>query len=298
MFGLIRRISHSIIPRPDRPWEDDRTYSFFRERESALFLSRRTNKNPCFFWLIATSNAPTRRKRRISTTEREDTGDEEQTRKKRARGEDPENPGSDDIPSSPAISPVDASSKANDDTDVEADTPGEPDYTIQREGSLEVKVVTKGVNEVELEDKETGADDVTSTSAPTTADEVPAHPGENTADASTSSTVEEPTTTDVNPESIPLPEEKAGELDEEEVPSSSPVPEPSAHTREDSAATAVESSTEAPEPESLKVNDNETPFVEVPSRPETPRQTRTSRSAASSVRKLRSKSPKKVSTRA
>ena len=26
MFGLIRRISHSVIPRPDRPWEDDRTY--------------------------------------------------------------------------------------------------------------------------------------------------------------------------------------------------------------------------------------------------------------------------------
>lgn len=28
MFGLIRRLSHSVIPRPDRPWEDDRTLHF------------------------------------------------------------------------------------------------------------------------------------------------------------------------------------------------------------------------------------------------------------------------------
>ncbi|KAF8886394.1 hypothetical protein CPB85DRAFT_1441946 [Mucidula mucida] len=45
MFGLIRRISHSVLPRADRPWDDD-----------------------------ATSNAPKShsRKRRLSSTERED----------------------------------------------------------------------------------------------------------------------------------------------------------------------------------------------------------------------------------
>ncbi|KAF5350677.1 hypothetical protein D9756_008737 [Leucocoprinus leucothites] len=277
MFGLIRRISHSVIPRPDRPWEDD-----------------------------PTSNAPnTRRKRRISTTEYEDAGHEEQTRKKKLRGEDTENLESDNAPSSPAIAAADASNQTNEDTKVGVDSTGEPEPTIHREGSLEVKVVTKGVNEVELEDKQTGPDDTTTvvnaTTTTTPSDEVPAHPSENTVDPSASSATEE-TSIAVNPETIPLPEEKAGELDEDIRSSSSPVPESSAHTREDSAATAVEPSSELAEPEASKVNDNEAPTAEygVSSRPETPRQTRASRSSGNSgsARKLRSKSPKKVSARA
>ncbi|KAK0460706.1 uncharacterized protein EV420DRAFT_1478455 [Desarmillaria tabescens] len=59
MFGLIRRISQSVIPRPDRPWDDD-----------------------------ATSNAPkTGRKRRFSTTERDVKDDP--VNNKKIRGDSP-----------------------------------------------------------------------------------------------------------------------------------------------------------------------------------------------------------------
>ncbi|KAG5639751.1 hypothetical protein H0H81_000031 [Sphagnurus paluster] len=59
MFGLIRRISHSVIPRPDRPWADD-----------------------------PTSNAPQKgRKRRLSATEREQDVQKEESLKKKIRGE-------------------------------------------------------------------------------------------------------------------------------------------------------------------------------------------------------------------
>ncbi|EGO01105.1 hypothetical protein SERLA73DRAFT_134315 [Serpula lacrymans var. lacrymans S7.3] len=58
MFKFIRRISTSVLPRPDRPWRDD-----------------------------ATSNAPTiGRKRRYSATEREDD-EESVSRSKKARGD-------------------------------------------------------------------------------------------------------------------------------------------------------------------------------------------------------------------
>jgi len=58
MFKFIRRISTSVLPRPDRPWTDD-----------------------------ATSNAPTiGRKRRYSVTEREDDA-ESVSRSKKARGD-------------------------------------------------------------------------------------------------------------------------------------------------------------------------------------------------------------------
>ncbi|KAF9467136.1 hypothetical protein BDZ94DRAFT_1233309 [Collybia nuda] len=59
MFSLIRRISHSVIPRPDRPWADD-----------------------------PTSNAPQKgRKRRLSSTDRDLDPDMEQMNKKKVRGE-------------------------------------------------------------------------------------------------------------------------------------------------------------------------------------------------------------------
>jgi len=92
MFSLIRRISHSVIPRPDRPWEDD-----------------------------PTSNAPaTRRKRRLSSTERDHDAEEDEQRKKKQRGE--------------SAASVD-------------------DVPAQTETEAEVKEVTQGVKEVELEDK-------------------------------------------------------------------------------------------------------------------------------------------------
>ncbi|KAF4612664.1 hypothetical protein D9613_011738 [Agrocybe pediades] len=59
MFKLFRRISHGVIPRPDRPWEED-----------------------------PTSNAPqTGKKRRLSTTERDATTSDDKTNVKKARGE-------------------------------------------------------------------------------------------------------------------------------------------------------------------------------------------------------------------
>ncbi|KAG6830197.1 hypothetical protein H0H92_001784 [Tricholoma furcatifolium] len=84
MFNLIRRISYSVIPRPDRPWAED-----------------------------ATSNAPTKgKKRRLSTTEREmdADADESSLRKKKIRGELPDLEGrtESEVPSSPAPeTPVD-----------------------------------------------------------------------------------------------------------------------------------------------------------------------------------------------
>ncbi|KAG5644682.1 hypothetical protein DXG03_007982 [Asterophora parasitica] len=96
MFGLIRRISHSVIPRPDRPWADD-----------------------------PTSNAPQRgRKRRLSSTEREQDPDIEESQKKKIRGE----------------STVSAASEAGDAT------------LSQQAESSAVKEVTRGVKEVELDD--------------------------------------------------------------------------------------------------------------------------------------------------
>ncbi|KJA17788.1 hypothetical protein HYPSUDRAFT_205892 [Hypholoma sublateritium FD-334 SS-4] len=59
MFNLIRRISYGVIPRADRPWEED-----------------------------PTSNAPnTKRKRRLSTSANDVVDDEDQANKKKARGE-------------------------------------------------------------------------------------------------------------------------------------------------------------------------------------------------------------------
>ncbi|KAF9530550.1 hypothetical protein CPB83DRAFT_734560, partial [Crepidotus variabilis] len=126
MFGLIRRISHGVIPRPDRPWEED-----------------------------PTSNAPQRnRKRRLSSPERGEV-DEEQSEKKKVRAES----------STPSMA----------DTEATFLTP------VPQTENSEVKEVTQGVKEVDLDDKEAQYSD----SAETTA-----------------------------PESVPLPEEQSGELDE------------------------------------------------------------------------------------
>ncbi|KIM41621.1 hypothetical protein M413DRAFT_42569, partial [Hebeloma cylindrosporum] len=125
MFKLIRRISYSVIPRSDRPWEED-----------------------------PTSNAPQiRRKRRLSSTER-DAEDEEQAHKKKAR-EDSATPSVADVEGRFLVpaSPVD---------------------------TQEVKAVTQGVEEVALDGKDNEISSTLFTA----------------------------------PESIPLPDEKSGELDE------------------------------------------------------------------------------------
>jgi len=96
MIGLFRRISHSVIPRPDRPWEDD-----------------------------PTSNAPHKRKRRLSLTDRDSDPDMEQSSQKKIRG--------DSVGSSV--------------TDVVQE--GSPAPLPQTE-TQEVKEVTQGVKDVEL----------------------------------------------------------------------------------------------------------------------------------------------------
>jgi len=94
MFKFIRRVSTSLLPRPDRPWRDD-----------------------------ATSNAPTiGRKRRFSFTEDDDSAS---TCTKKARGES---------------------------VQAEGNTPPTLEIPEQKEGE-DVKSVTQGVKDVELEDK-------------------------------------------------------------------------------------------------------------------------------------------------
>ncbi|KAH7882973.1 hypothetical protein F5I97DRAFT_162018 [Phlebopus sp. FC_14] len=78
MFKFIRRVSHSLLPRPDRPWKDD----------------------------AATSNAPTiGRKRRFSVTERDDEADPTLTAAKKAKGDVPELDGA-SMPGEDSKSPV------------------------------------------------------------------------------------------------------------------------------------------------------------------------------------------------
>jgi len=94
MFKFIRRVSTSLLPRPDRPWRDD-----------------------------ATSNAPTiGRKRRFSFTEDDDSAP---SCAKKARGES---------------------------VQAEGDTPPTPEVPEQKVGE-DVKSVTQGVKDVELQDK-------------------------------------------------------------------------------------------------------------------------------------------------
>ncbi|KAF8958969.1 hypothetical protein BDZ97DRAFT_1430280 [Flammula alnicola] len=155
MFNLIRRISYGVIPRPDRPWEED-----------------------------PTSNAPnTRRKRRLSSTERDATGDEEQANKKKARGES----------ATPSVVDAEGTSMA----------------PAPQGDTKEVKEVTQGVEEVALD----GKDD----------EQAPAAP-----------------------ESIPLPEEKSGELDEEPTDATPPEAAATEPVVEESQEVAAEESSTLP----------------------------------------------------
>jgi len=124
MFKLFRRISYGVIPRSDRPWEED-----------------------------PTSNAPrVRRKRRLSSTERDP--EEEQAHKKKARGDS----------ATPSV----------------ADAEGKSLVPTPQVDTQEVKDVTQGVEEVVLDGKDVGI---------------------SSADVAA-------------PETIPLPDEKSGELNE------------------------------------------------------------------------------------
>ncbi|KAF8842808.1 hypothetical protein BDN67DRAFT_965216 [Paxillus ammoniavirescens] len=107
MFGFIRRVSTSLLPRPDRPWRDD-----------------------------ATSNAPTiGRKRRFSVTEHDDDDSAFSTAKKAKGG----------------LGQLDAEAEP---ASTGEDTKGEATPVAEGE---DVKEVTKGVKEVDLEDKEGGS---------------------------------------------------------------------------------------------------------------------------------------------
>ncbi|GAW03499.1 hypothetical protein LENED_005228 [Lentinula edodes] len=166
MFGLFRRISNSVLPRPDRPWDDD-----------------------------ATSNAPkVGRKRRLSSTERDLAEDkEEQSRSKKHRG---------DTPQTPLELPTVA-------TSVEEETGNTSQVDLEG-----VKEVTEGVKEVDLEDKQT-AEHSDEAEVATTSDD------------SNDETV-------VAPETVPLPEEVSGELDD----TSSTASTPPAHTVDENAEDA------------------------------------------------------------
>ncbi|KAK7019867.1 hypothetical protein R3P38DRAFT_2970618 [Favolaschia claudopus] len=135
MFGLIRRFSGSIVPRPDRTWNED-----------------------------ATSNAPRVGSKRRMADEDRDEDEDEQARLKKVRGATTEAQA--DAPETSSAPPPKAAETAD------------------------VKEVTKGVKQVDLEEKPLAL-----------------------------------------PESIPLPEEKAGELDAD-ASSTASTPPPTGETTE------------------------------------------------------------------
>jgi hypothetical protein len=203
MFKLIRRISYSVIPRPDRPWEEDRKFPVF-DAPLPLFSGLQTRFSRSFVTFfaccvsnskltasasLATSNAPqVRRKRRLSSTER-DAEEEEQAHKK-AREDS----------ATPSV----------------ADAEGRFLVPAPRVVTQEVKAVTKGVEEVVLDGKD---DDISSAAV-------------------------------AAPESVPLPDEKSGELDE---PTSDATPPPI-----EAPSTTVEEPSKVPaeEPTTIAADDS------------------------------------------
>jgi hypothetical protein len=118
MFGLIRRISYSVIPRPDRPWEDDRM----------LTISAEGTRSDLQRVFIATSNAPHKGKKRRMSASEEPEPDMQQANQKKVRGES----------STPSVAD---SSEVHD----RLSTP------VPQAETKEVKEVTQGVKDVELE---------------------------------------------------------------------------------------------------------------------------------------------------
>ncbi|PPQ65133.1 hypothetical protein CVT24_003223 [Panaeolus cyanescens] len=148
MFNLIRRISYGVIPRPDRPWEEDLVHE---TRVIALQKGNDTHftlllqlfpginyygiqcADHISFGVLATSNAPrTQRKRRLSSTERDVDGDDGKLNQKKLRTESETPSVADAAPISPTAS-----------------------VPLAQNETQEVKEVTEGVKEVDLEDKHT-----------------------------------------------------------------------------------------------------------------------------------------------
>ncbi|KAF7762189.1 hypothetical protein Agabi119p4_8782 [Agaricus bisporus var. burnettii] len=253
MFKLIRRISYSVIPRPDRPWEED-----------------------------PTSNAPTRRKRRISSTEPETTDEQERGKKKKRASSDDD----------------DDEEESNKEEDGEPHTTStvcaDNEDEVRREGSVEIKFVTEGVKEVELDDKTGLATEETTTNAESL-------PGTETAaeeegkdddvkgkpdDTEDKSTQED---TVILPESIPLP----GEDDESDDLASSSRPSPSKEEEDSVVVSSNDTTTDTP----VEISHVE-PITEESTSTSSP-DTRPPRTRAStSPRKRLSQSPQKLFTAA
>lgn len=127
MFKVLRRISSSIYPRPDRPWSDDGASRPFPSRSS-----RHLNEQP-----TATSNAPSiGRKRRMND---EDADEQEMGSTRKRRGQ---------------LERQDTSSSELGELGVKEVKGSEVDPGV--------KQVTRGVKEVELEEdkkEESGTDD-------------------------------------------------------------------------------------------------------------------------------------------
>lgn len=118
MFKVLRRISSSIYPRPDRPWSDDGV-----SRTFSLSIITTSHEEP-----TATSNAPSiGRKRRMDD---EDADEQEMGSTRKRRGQ---------------VERQDTSSSELGELGVKEVKGGEADPGV--------KQVTRGVKEVELEDK-------------------------------------------------------------------------------------------------------------------------------------------------
>jgi hypothetical protein len=128
MFNLIRRISYGVIPRPDRPWADDGEYAPFFIKKTDFKKTDFACAVPSCSLNTATSNAPqTGKKRRLSSTDREQDPDAEESAKKKVRGESVASSVADSQVASPQVE------------------------------TAEVKFVTQGVKQVEITDEEPAA---------------------------------------------------------------------------------------------------------------------------------------------
>jgi hypothetical protein len=223
--------------------------------------------------IIATSNAPTRRKRRISSTEPETTGEPEQGKKKKIRGD---SESKDELENDDPAT-ANTTEKHGDSTTPEVSADNED--AVQREGSVEVKSVTDGVKEVELDDKPNVTEDTTSSHAET---ENAANDVEAQSDTG-AGPVASATQGDVvvYPESIPLPEED-DELDD--LASSSP-----SSTKEDSVVSLDETTTDTPIEASRETITEDSTNTSSPGK-------RSRTRASASPRKLPSQSPQKLFT--
>lgn len=124
MYKLLRRISSSFFPRPDRPWEDDGEHALTLISSRVQILKRHVEP--------ATSNAPQIGKKRRMSDEDEDMPPSGSIKKSRT-----------------GLLPVDG------DAVEEGASSQETDATTE-----DVKEVTKGVRDVELEEgKKTSHDD-------------------------------------------------------------------------------------------------------------------------------------------